>query len=147
MTPVLLPRWVTQLLLLFLYCSARLRAYQFLCRIRHDTFSKYYKLLLHLHCRSRYLQCRCHAFFDFFSLHKCAILLLTAADIDWNSFLPVLSGKSLSFKAYILTAYRYGHMANCEASGWFSSPGFSLYESPLYLQSQPYEYHSLHNSS
>ena len=62
MTPVLLPRWITQLLLLFLYCSARLRAYQFLCLIRHDTFSKYYKLLLHLHCRSRYLQCRCHAF-------------------------------------------------------------------------------------
>ena len=55
MTPVLLPRWVTQLLLLFLYCSARLRAYQFLCRIRHDTFSKCYKLLLHLHCRSWYL--------------------------------------------------------------------------------------------
>ena len=67
MTPVLLPRWVTQLLLLFLYCSVRLRAYQFLCQIRHDTFSKCYKLLLRLHCRSRYLQCRCHAFFDSFS--------------------------------------------------------------------------------
>ena len=100
MTPLLLPRWVTQLLLLFLYCSARLRAYQFLCRIRHDTFSKYYKLLLHLHCRSRYLQCRCHVFFDSFSLHKCTILLLTVADIDWNNFLPVLSGKSPEFLTY-----------------------------------------------
>ena len=141
MTPLLLPEWVTQLLLLFLYFSARLRAYQFLRRIRHDIFLRCYRLLLHLHYRSRYLQCRCRASSDSFSLHKCVILLLTVADIDWNNFLPVLSGESPAFSAYILTAYRYGHRAGCEVSGSFSFPDFSLRESPLYLRLQPYEYY------